>query len=165
MSGATVRRATVEDAPALYRAWQSLRAHNAGLDDRIRHLPVSDGEFALALREILGRKSSQTFVAEEEGALAGFITGAVEENQPDRLPERHVTIGYLFVEAAARRRGTGRRLFEAVRAWAAEQEGVSHVEMTVLAGDAAAEAFWRRLGFTPFIQRLWAPLPAAVVDA
>jgi hypothetical protein len=30
--------------------------------------------------------------------------------------------------------------------------------MTVLNADAEAEQFWRALGFTPFIQRLWAPL-------
>lgn len=165
MNRSNIRHATVEDAPALYKAWQALRSHNAGLDDRIRHLPVGEGEFALALREILARKTSQTFVAEHEGTLVGFISGAVEENQPDRLPERHVTIGYLFVDPAVRRQGTGRALFEAVRAWAAEREGVSHVEMTVLANDREAEPFWRSLGFAPFIQRLWAPLPPTEEDA
>jgi len=29
----------------------------------------------------------------------------------------------------------------------------------VLARDEAAAAFWRSLGFAPFIERLWAPLP------
>jgi hypothetical protein len=30
--------------------------------------------------------------------------------------------------------------------------------MTVLNADETAERFWRSLGFSPFIQRLWAPL-------
>jgi GNAT superfamily N-acetyltransferase len=153
-----IRPATVADAPALFRAWEALRAHNASTDARIVSAPVSEVEFTAGLRELLARPTGTVFVAELDGRIAGFIRAAVEENAPDRLPERHVGIGYLYVDPAARRRGIGRQLFEAVRGWAETQEGVAHFEMTVLNADGQAEAFWRSLGFAPFIQRLWAPL-------
>lgn len=155
---ATVRRATAADAPALFRAWDSLRRHNASSDARIIPAPVSEVEFTAGLEELLARPTGTVFVAEMEGRLAGFIRAGVEENAPDRLPETHVGIGYLFVEPWARRQGLGSLLFEAVREWAGGLDGVGHFEMTVLNADGEAEQFWRPLGFKPFIQRLWAPL-------
>ncbi|MCK9519617.1 MAG: GNAT family N-acetyltransferase [Dehalococcoidia bacterium] len=153
-----IRPVEERDVPALYLAWQELRQYNAQQDGRIRPTPVSDVEFAAAVRELRARRMSASLVAEHEGEIAGFITATIEQNQPDRLPERHATVGYLYVAPGYRRQGLGRQLVQGIFAWARDQEGVSHVEMPVLANDVSAEPFWRSLGFTPFIQRLWAPL-------
>jgi GNAT superfamily N-acetyltransferase len=101
---------------------------------------------------------SASLVAEDDGQVAGFITATIEQSQPDRLPDRHATIGYLYVDPQYRRKGVGRDLVARIFAWAREQEGIVHVEMPVLANDTGAEPFWRSLGFSPFIQRVWAPL-------
>ena len=156
----TVRAAEASDCPALYHAWQTLRQYNASLDGRIQLVPVSEPEFAAGLQQTIRRPSSAAFVAERDDALIGFGTCSLEGNAPDRLPERHATIGYLFVDPGARRAGVGRRLFAAMTLWAKDQEGVVHLEMPVLASDSEAVAFWSALGFRPFIQRLWAPLEA-----
>lgn len=153
-----VRSALPGDGPALYEAWQALREHNAAVDGRIIPAPVSRDEFVAGLEIVLDRATSATFVAEDEGTMVGFVSGSIERNQLDRLPEQHVTVGYLYVEPTYRRLGIGRRLFEAIRGWAACTDGVSHFEMTVLAGDRQAADFWRALGFSTFIERLWAPL-------
>ena len=157
----TVREAQISDGAALYRAWQTLRDYNASLDPRIRLMPVSQPEFVAGLELTIRRPTSKTFVAERDGALLGFGTCGVESGQPDRLPERHATVGYLFVDPGARRLGLGRRMFDAMVLWAKDQEGISHVEMPVLHHDSAAVAFWTALGFRPYIQRLWAPLDPA----
>jgi GNAT superfamily N-acetyltransferase len=155
-----VRRATAADAPGLYRAWEALRQYNASLDPRIQPLPVTAAEFAAGLRESLGRPNSAAFIAERASTVIGFSSGTIQPNQPDRLPERLAVVGYLYVVPQERRNGLGRQLFEFFAEWARGQEGVSHVEMPVLAGDVEASAFWQSLGFRPFIQRLWAPLLA-----
>lgn len=156
-----VRPVEEHDVPQLYVAWQELRQYNAQQDPRIRPTPVSEAEFAAAVRELRGRRASASVVADVEGQVAGFITATIEQSQPDRLPERHVTVGYLYVVPQFRRQGLGRDLVQHVFEWAREQEGVAHVEMPVLANDSAAEPFWRSLGFSPFIQRLWAPLDSS----
>lgn len=155
-----VRPATNADAKALFREWQELRAHNAATDARIIPSPVSETEFSAGLGELLMRSNAAVFVAERDKDIVGFIRAGVEHNQPDRLPEQYVSVGYLFVDPSCRREGVGQRLFDAVRQWASRQDGVAHFEMTVLSGDGSAEGFWRRQGFAPFIQRLWAPLAA-----
>lgn len=160
-----VRDAREADGPALYAAWQRLRAHNERTDRRAVAAPVSELEFVNDFRQRLSRPRSCAFVAEADGVLAGFIAGSIERNQPDRLPEEHATIGYLWVEEPFRRQGIARSLFEAVAAWAEGHEGVAHFEMAVLTADAGAAGFWRSIGFSPFIERLWAPLSAPEKDA
>src|SRR6185436_20819888 len=122
--------------------------------------PVSQVEFVASFEQSRGRAWSAAFVAEVAGELVGFITGGIEANPSDRLPEWHGTVGYLYVAEAQRRRGVGRQLFEALMAWAVARGGITHFEMTVLAADAAASEIWRSIGFSPFIERLWAPLSA-----
>jgi GNAT superfamily N-acetyltransferase len=157
-----VRPARAGDGAALYHHWHALREHNAVQDARIVPAPISESEFVDGLAVALGRSGSITVVADDDGRLVGFASATVGANLPDRLPERLVNIGYLFVSPDYRRQGIARRLFEALRQWASTQPGVVHMEMPVLEGDTAAEAFWTSLGFQPFIRRLWAPLHGVV---
>jgi len=160
----TIRRATTGDGAPLYGAWQRLRQHNAEIDRRVIPAPVSQPEFVSDLEQLLSRPRSATFVAENGSTLAGFISGSIEQNLPDRLPELHATVGYLWVEEHFRRRGIARALFEQIANWARREEAVDHFEMAVLKADDDAAGFWRSIGFTPFIERLWAPLSAPESD-
>ena len=157
---AEVRRAQAADGPGLYGAWVDLREHYGSVDHRFVLAPVSEEEFTAGLAEALARGTTATFVAVDDDRIVGFASGGIEANQPDRLPAYHAMVGYLYVEPPYRRTGLGRRLVDAVGRWAASYEGVSHLEMAVLSADHGAEPFWRALGFTPFIERLWAPLAA-----
>lgn len=158
MSALAVRPAQREDADALFSAWLALRTYYASVDRRIIPAPVSRDEFLAAYAELLARPTSASFVAVEGKQLVGFISGGIEPNQPDRLPDQHVGIGQFYVAESHRRHGLGTSLFRALASWAESQDGVSHFEMPVLALDREAGAFWRSLGFTPFIERLWGPL-------
>ncbi|WP_322818656.1 GNAT family N-acetyltransferase [Tepidiforma sp.] len=161
-----VRRAVPADADQLFPLWQRAREHNAKIDRRITLAPIDPEQFAVALHTHLQRKSTIVLVAETARAeLAGFISGAIESAGPDRLPERHATIGYLWVEPPFRRRGIARTLVAEVARWAATIDGVRHFEMPVLAADQDAARFWAALGFRPFIARLWAPLQPSDEDA
>ncbi|WP_322795986.1 N-acetyltransferase [Tepidiforma sp.] len=159
VAGHGIRRATRDDAAALYVLWSRAREHNARIDPRIVLRPVSPEEFADALAAQLGRESSVVFVSDGgPGGLRGFISGSIEAAQPDRVPERHATIGYLWVEPQWRRQGIASALVGELRRWAAALDGIRHLEMPVLAADSAAVHFWQALGFRPFITRLWSPL-------
>lgn len=166
MSGApTIRPVQLSDATGMYQAWQSLRSYYATVDRRIIPIPIGRDEFLADFEERLAHADLATFIAVDSGKVVGFITGAIEENRPDRLPERHATVGNLYVDPGHRRAGLGRRLFKALAAWAEAQEGVSHFEMPVLAVDQEAVHFWQAIGFSPFIVRLWAPLSAPEPEA
>lgn len=161
---AIVRRAALEDGDRLYGLWCAIRDLWVSNDRRIRMAPVGQDEFVAGLGEYFARPTVVVFVAEDGGRLTGFVSGGVERNAAGRLPELHGTISYLYVAEAQRREGVGRRLFEALRDWVVQQEGVSHLEMPVLANYHAADGFWRAIGFSPFIERLWAPIKDATLE-
>lgn len=154
----TVRPATPVDAPALYPLWQRARQWNASRDPRVRYAPVEADQFAVALQSQIALPTATVLLALNGEQLAGFVSGAIEAAGPDRIPDRHATIGYLWVDPPFRRRGIARDLLDALRAWASSQDGVSHLEMPVLAADEDAARFWAAMGFRPFITRLWAPV-------
>ncbi len=158
VAAVVIREARADDARALYEAWIRVRRHYASVDSRIVPAAVSLEEFSEGLSERIVRPEAATFVALAGPNIVGFITGGIEAGQPDRLPDRHATVGHLFVDEERRRQGIGARLFRALAEWARQQDGAAHFEMTVLHADEDARQFWAAIGFEPFIQRLWAPI-------
>ena len=63
----------------------------------------------------------------------------------------------LAVTAEFRRRGVGRRLFEAARDWFASG-GLDRLEVRVATTNELSTAFWRGLGFEPYMESLRRPL-------
>ena len=86
------------------------------------------------------------------GGQGGTITGAISlrvyDTPPDprMVPTRRAHVDALVVAEGARRRGIGRALMDAAAAWA-RQRGATRVVLTVWAGNEAARAFYRSLGY------------------
>ena len=156
-----IRPCRPSDGGSLHGIWEAVRHHNARIDPRIVPEEVSRAEFLAGLEASLQRPAAAAFVAVEKGELVGFISAALEATQPDRGGGSHATIGYVYVDPRMRRAGVGQGLFEAVKRWARDRGDISHLEMPVLAADEEAAGFWRSIGFSPFIERLWAPLSDA----
>jgi ribosomal protein S18 acetylase RimI-like enzyme len=94
------------------------------------------------------------FVAVQDASFVGMVGGDF----------RHADSGVaslvaLWVEPAARGKGVGRRLVQAVVDWA-QQRGADRVELWVVNSNDAAQALYRRTGFMPahLVQPVpWAP--------
>ncbi len=80
------------------------------------------------------------FVAYAPAGLVGFVW-----IQASGLPP-YARIQELFVTPHARRTGVGRVLVETA-VQAAEAAGYGHIEVSTLAKDGRAVAFWRSMGF------------------
>ncbi len=95
------------------------------------------------LEERLARGGDALFVAEVDGALAGYIS-------LDRGAwQRSAHSGYIVmgIRQAHTGRGLGRALFEALLAWAAEQPGLHRLELTVMTHNERAVALYQKMGF------------------
>ena len=97
-------------------------------------------------------------VAEEEGVRCGFIAALPKEAQPwDRTRGPVVMVMEAHVDGRHRRRGIGRRLFAAVEERYADR-GFAWVTLGTFAGNAAAHAFYREMGYGPTYLFMGKPL-------
>jgi GNAT superfamily N-acetyltransferase len=84
-----------------------------------------------------------TYVAEDGDRWIGMATGLVASAEPARLD----LVG-MFVEPAARGRGVGTALVEAMLAWA-RARGAARLYLWVTTTNGPAIALYRRTGFRP----------------
>jgi GNAT superfamily N-acetyltransferase len=61
-------------------------------------------------------------------------------------------IHWMYLDAAHRRAGLGRLLFDHLAAWALAQ-GASRIELQFIEGNLGAQQFWARMGFRPYAQK------------
>ena len=87
-----------------------------------------------------------TFVAEQDDAWVGLVTGLVEDPE-DPKRSGPVLVG-MFVDRAQRRRGVGAALVESVAAWAGAR-GAARLFLWVTSSNEPALALYKRCGFRP----------------
>ena len=147
-----VRRARIEDVEPIVRLWREMWEFHEPLDPRFEVSPAADLVMEKWVEESLRSERSALFVAEEApGALGGYCHAMILENPPV-VPWQFY--GYVSEVAVYRRReGVGTSLLEAAHAWFREK-GLPYVEVNVSVKNPAARAFWRKRGYSEFLERL-----------
>jgi ribosomal protein S18 acetylase RimI-like enzyme len=161
-TGFVVRPGTETDVPGMLRLWREMMDFHARVEPRFRPGPSPGAEQAwhLHLREhIFGHDEWCVLVAEEDGRLIGQVLGRLVEPAPVFEPGRYGEVTDIVVHPSARRRGVGRALFAKLAAWFRER-GADHVELRVAHRNPASQAFWRAMGGTDYMDRLWFDLEA-----
>ena len=142
---AEIRRARPTDWPGAQALLREVDELHAGLAPAyFRAGARADGEW----RRLLAEPGGLALVAVSDGRAVGFLSARVYDTpaDPTMLPRRRGHIETLVVTAAHRRRGIGRRLLVEASAWA-RAEGAAEMVLTTWAGNAAADAFYGRLGY------------------
>jgi GNAT superfamily N-acetyltransferase len=130
-----LRLQALADTPLAYG---STLAQEQAFDDAVWHERARRGAAGV---------DRVTYVAEEGERWVGLVTGIADEEKGSRL-----TLVGMFVEPAARGRGVGAALVEAVTGWARER-GATHLYLGVTATNHAAIRLYRRCRFRPTGQR------------
>lgn len=135
-----VRRATVADA----EGWLAL-GHR--LDRETSFMLLEPGERTSSVADVrsmlgCGVDEALYLVAEADGQLVGLL--GAERGEYRR--ERHKADIFVGILQGYAGQGIGRRLFEAVEAWAREV-GLHRLELTVMAHNARAIALYKKMGF------------------
>ncbi|MGO4535550.1 GNAT family N-acetyltransferase [Leifsonia sp. 2MCAF36] len=135
----SVRRATVDDARAIARvhvlSWRETYAGRMPAE----FLAALDIErFASRWAGILADGRTDAFIAERDGEVIGWATAGA--GRDDDAPRPRELEG-IYLLASAHGSGAGQQLLDAVI-------GDAPAYLWVLDGNARAEAFYRRNGFT-----------------
>jgi len=138
-----IRRACKEDQQQIGSLWLRLLDEHAAMDPRFGVAGDALERWLNDFRYWLVDEQSRVFVAEHAGVLVGFVTASLWEPPPIYALGEEVYINELYVVAKLRGQGVGRRLFEAVKAWA-EALPVERLRLGVLAANTEGRAFWER---------------------
>jgi ribosomal protein S18 acetylase RimI-like enzyme len=160
--GIVVRRGTIADTPEMLRLWREMMDVHAQADARFRPRPSPAGEQAMGehlRKDVWDSEDWCVFVAEDGERLVGQIVGMMREPYPVFEPGRHGYVTDVVVDEAARAKGVGRALFEALKVWF-RARGADHIKLQVAHHNRPAQAFWRALGCTDFMHTLWYDLEA-----
>jgi len=152
MANPVVRPATGFDRDRLRAAIVELQEHERRLHDtRPPGEAMADAYLAWML-ERAATAGGAVFVAEVDGAFAGFAAGWVEESASLAETPDSNRFGFasdLCVLPAFRGRGVAGLLLAALEAHLA-RAGVARVRLYVLATNASARAAYERAGYRPY---------------
>ena len=149
----TVRRARKEDAQSVGALWLRLLKEHAALEARLAVADDASERWTNDFPHLIDDARCRVFVAERDGDLVGFITACLWESPPIFAGPQEVYISELYVVPQARRQRVGRRLVEAVQAWA-EMLAAGRLRLGVLAANAEGQAFWERFNAQPLSMTL-----------
>lgn len=145
----TVRPATPLDEEPLGRFGGALMRQHHAADPRrfiqVRHPEAGYGRFLVSQ---IDNPNSLVLVAEDAGAVVGYLFADVEGTSWMDLRGPCGIVHDIFVDASARRHGAGRQLMRAAVDWI-RSRGRSQVVLMTKSGNAHAQRLFASLGFRP----------------
>ncbi|HEX9532762.1 MAG TPA: GNAT family N-acetyltransferase [bacterium] len=147
-----IRRATLKDIKEILPVWGELAVFHSTLDPAFTPSAQWPREYGTYLRSLMTRDDAIALVARDAGEIVGYAVGRVTMLPPFFEQRYRGYIHDVFVKPQFRRRGVGRRLVDAILQWLRQQE-VLLVELTVATNNEAV-AFWKRLGFSVYMQQM-----------
>jgi ribosomal protein S18 acetylase RimI-like enzyme len=144
----TIRPAEPRDLPSLHALWKAFMAEQAQLDARATPSDDASERGRTTLRDAVGSKQAIVLVAEQKGAVVGFVAGHTSAPSPVYAGGVEAYLTELYIAPDARRQGLATQLMERAVAWARER-GLTRVRYDVLAANHASRATWKQAGIDP----------------
>lgn len=140
-----IRPVNRDEADAVGQLWFELVTYHRILSDMMP-MPAEDGaeRYAARIRWSVDDNHVQTFVAEVNGQLVGYVYGTVVDLLPEMFQdERAGIVGDIFVKSEQRSKGIGTALMNAMKDWF-KLRGVTHYEWYVAAMNEQGIRFWEK---------------------
>jgi ribosomal protein S18 acetylase RimI-like enzyme len=152
----TVRQAQIADAALLSAFNAEVQGlHAQGFPERFK-APGPDTFPAMEVSALLARPENLFFLAFSDGKPAGYAYAEIVQRPETSLTHAYemVHVHHLLVKGECRRRGVGRSLLAAARD-AGLERGIALLTLDVWTFNEEARSFFRRSGFSPYVERLW----------
>ena len=144
----TIRKAERRDLEALGRLGAMLMQTHYAFDPQRFLAPGKDSSkgYASFLGHALDSPDDCIFVAERDGAIAGYVYAALEPMSWKELRGPAGFVHDLVVVEEARRSGIATKLMQAAIQWLRDH-GAPRIILGTAASNEKAQALFRRLGF------------------
>lgn len=145
----TIRNATTTDEKSLGRFGGALmRQHHAADPRRFIQVANPEAGYGRFLVSQIANPNSLVMVADDEGAVVGYVYADVESTNWMELRGPCGVVHDIYVDEAARGRGAGRALLHAAIEWV-RSKGQSQVVLLTKTRNERAKHLFAALGFRP----------------
>lgn len=141
------------DIEGVVRLWREMWDFNERLDPRMAASPVANSVQRSWIEGHLEGERSLVLVAQEGRDLVGYALATILENPPIVMNQFYGYVSEMSVAAAHRRSGVGTLLLDGVHAWF-RAKGLPYAEVTASVRNQVSKSFWRRRGYSDFVERL-----------
>jgi ribosomal protein S18 acetylase RimI-like enzyme len=150
----SIRKASPEDLGSIAELWKELMDFHGERDGHFWRSADGHEGYKEFLAGHLSSDRSCVLVAERGGAIVGYCLATLAKYPPVFKKRDYGTVFDLAVTERYRRSGVGQRLYEGAQSWFAGQE-VHRIEVRVAVTNEVSTAFWRKMGFKPYIQTVF----------
>jgi ribosomal protein S18 acetylase RimI-like enzyme len=149
----TIRKARRSDRSAVAALFKEMFDFHGQRDAHFTRTESGHEVFGDWFIDQIGQESSMPLVAEVDGEVAGYALGILRKHPQVFLHRDYGEVNDIAVGAKFRRQGTGQALFARMSEWFTSH-GITRIEARVATSNEVSSGFWRRLGFTPYLETL-----------
>ena len=157
-AAAQIRRATEQDLAQMVELMKGLMDFHALRDPIFTTRPDADQAWLAFVRKNMASDQAAVFVAERDDRVVGYCMALISKYPPVLAVSTYGELMDLMVHADYRRQGIGESLVSEVRAWYG-QRGIHRIEVRVAVTNEISTAFWRKMGFQPYLETLAVEIP------
>ena len=149
----TIREAVQSDLQTVVELWKEYMDFHADRDPLLRRSATCHQLIVEEFHERVSDDKSLLLVAETNGVLVGTCLARIAKRPPVFEKLEYGFISDLAVTQSHRRSGIGERLLQQAKEWLAAN-GIDRIELRVVVSNEVASAFWRKMGFKPYMETL-----------
>ena len=142
MSEIIIRSAKLEDLEVLFKFEQGIIEYERQFDDSLKE----EHFYYYDLKSLILSEESEVVVATQNDKLIGSAYGKILKSKPYKNHNKHVYIGFVFVEPEYRGLGVSKLILEAIRTWAVSKE-IFEIKLDVYADNKSAVSAYEKFGF------------------
>lgn len=153
-SSMLVRQASSSDTSSILELWKQLMKFHSERDSWFEMCEEGCTGFAEHIKHCLNDDRAVLLVAEVSGSIVGYCLAEMVQRQPVFCERSFAVISDLAVDEQFRRNGVGCELAGEMLRLLRDQ-GVERIEVTVAICNEVSTSFWHKMGFTPYMEKLY----------
>jgi ribosomal protein S18 acetylase RimI-like enzyme len=142
------------DLDAIGNLWQEFMDFHRKREAHFSRSMDGHERFKEFLTGHIASETSCVLVAQQNGKVVGYCLAMLAKYPPVFEKRDYGTVFDLAVTERSRRSGIGEKMYATVQAWFSER-GVQRVEVRVAVSNETSTAFWRKMGFKPFVETVF----------
>ena len=150
----SIETCTPDDVAPIAGLWMCMMEEHRGFESRLQLSELAESAYKNYLSIQVRSRRSRVLIARDGDEIVGFICGYIAQNLPMFLPSEFGYISDLYVISSRRSSGLGRKLVDEMHDWF-DQEGIDCTQLQVYRANGDGHAFWNRMGYEAFFDRMW----------